>query len=124
MPARRVIEIGPADQNSHKWRVPFTEDAFHSFIVHGGVAARNVFGEGSLFSPLLFGKFFDPADAFPLWEFESDALLSGLRHASKSTVDWSATNADYLLKAELPGILLSLFICTCMMITFSKNFST
>ncbi|CAL9168143.1 unnamed protein product [Musa hybrid cultivar] len=102
MPARRVIEIGPADQNSHKWRVPFTEDAFHSFIVHGGVAARNVFGEGSLFSPLLFGKFFDPADAFPLWEFESDALLSGLRNASKSTVDWSATNADYLLKAELP----------------------
>ncbi|RWW07463.1 hypothetical protein GW17_00029158 [Ensete ventricosum] len=73
MPARRVVQIGPDDQNSQKWRVPFTEDAFRSFIVHSGVAGRKVFGEGSLFSPLLFGKFFDPADAFPLWEFESDA---------------------------------------------------
>ncbi|KAG6516977.1 22.3 kDa class VI heat shock protein-like [Zingiber officinale] len=102
MPSRRAIEVRAGDGNSQKWRVSLSEDAFDSFVAHGGDAARKVFGEGSLFSPLLFGKFFDPGDAFPLWEFEADALLAGLRNASKTGVDWSETDSEYVLKAELP----------------------
>lgn len=106
MSPRRVLEVRPGDdQDSQKWRVSLSEDAFDSFIARGGDAARKVFGEGSLFSPLLFGKFFDPADAFPLWEFDSEILLSGLRSASKTNVDWDETDSEYVLRAELPGSL-------------------
>lgn len=80
-----------------------TEDTFISFLSHGGDAAKAVFGEGSLFSPFLFGKFFDPADAFPLWDFDSDALLSGLRNAKKTSVNWAETDSEYALRADLPG---------------------
>ncbi|EPS69597.1 hypothetical protein M569_05171, partial [Genlisea aurea] len=55
---------------------------------------------GSLFSPLLFGKFFDPSDAFPLWEFEARALLR-----SPGSVDWFQTDSDYVLRAELQGLI-------------------
>ncbi|CAL9037326.1 unnamed protein product [Musa banksii] len=103
MPPRRAIDVRSGDPNPHKWRVPLTEDAFDSFIAHGGDAARKVFGEGSLFSPLLFGKFFDPGDAFPLWELESEPLLSGLRSTSKTSVDWFETDSEYVLKADLPA---------------------
>ncbi|KAG1347278.1 22.3 kDa class VI heat shock protein [Cocos nucifera] len=103
MSPRRVLEVRPGDQDSQKWRVSLSEDAFDSFIARGGDAARKVFGEGSLFSPLLFGKFFDPADAFPLWEFDSETLLAGLRSASKTSVDWDETDSEYFLRAELPG---------------------
>ncbi|WOL07442.1 22.3 kDa class VI heat shock protein-like [Canna indica] len=97
MPIRRPIEVrSGADPNSQKWRIPLAEDAFDSFLAHGGDAARRVFGDGSLFSPLLFGKFFDPGDAFPLWEIESEALFS------KNSVDWFGTDSEYVLKAELP----------------------
>nr|XP_029122622.1 22.3 kDa class VI heat shock protein isoform X2 [Elaeis guineensis] len=103
MSPRRVLEVRPGDQDSQKWRVSLSEDAFDSFIARGGDAARKVFGEGSLFSPLLFGKFFDPADAFPLWEFDSATLLAGLRSASKTSVDWDETDSEYFVRAELPG---------------------
>ncbi|XP_020256520.1 22.3 kDa class VI heat shock protein isoform X2 [Asparagus officinalis] len=103
MTPRRVLEVQLDDQNSQKWRVSLTEDAFSTFINHGGDPVKRVFGEGSFFSPLLFGKFFDPADAFPLWEFESEALLSGLRSASKTSVDWVETDVEYVVRAELPG---------------------
>ncbi|KAL3576772.1 hypothetical protein D5086_022055 [Populus alba] len=66
-----------------------------SSIVH------KIFGEGSLFSPLLFGKYFDPSDAFPLWEFESDVLLSNLRSSGKTNIDWFQTDDAYVLKADL-----------------------
>ncbi|XP_042434150.1 22.3 kDa class VI heat shock protein-like [Zingiber officinale] len=102
MPSRRAIEVRTGDGSSQKWRVSLAEGVFDSFVAHGGAAARRVFGEGSLFSPLLFGKFFDPGDAFPLWEFEADALLAGLRNASKTGVDWFETDSEYALKAELP----------------------
>lgn len=71
----------------------------------GNATAHKIFGEGSFFSPLLFGKFFDPSDAFPLWEFESDVLLSNNhpRSSKQTIVDWSQTDTDYVLKAELPG---------------------
>lgn len=108
MPPRRAIDVRSGDPNPHKWRVPLTEDAFDSFVAQGGDAARKVFGEGSLFSPLLFGKFFDPGDAFPLWELESEPLLSGLRSTSKTSVDWFETDSEYVLKAELPGTSSSL----------------
>ncbi|KAM2363381.1 hypothetical protein ACFX1X_002448 [Malus domestica] len=32
--------------------------------------------------------FFDPSDAFLLWEFESDILLSGLRSSGQNCIDW------------------------------------
>ncbi|THU53912.1 hypothetical protein C4D60_Mb10t19390 [Musa balbisiana] len=71
MPPLRVIKVRSGYQSSHsqKWRVAFTEDAFNRFVARGRDAAGKVFGEGSLFNPLLFGKFFNPADAFLLWEF-------------------------------------------------------
>ncbi|XP_072952441.1 22.3 kDa class VI heat shock protein [Typha angustifolia] len=103
MPPRRALEVRLGDLNSQKWRVSLTEAAFDLLMAHGGDAARKVLGEGSLFSPMLFGKFFDPADAFPLWEFESDVLLSGLRSGSKTSVEWFETNSDYVLRAQLPG---------------------
>ncbi|KAJ6791171.1 22.3 kDa class VI heat shock protein isoform X1 [Iris pallida] len=105
MPPRRALEVQSDDRNPQKWHVSLTEDAFNAFLAGrggGDDAARAVFGEGSLFSPLLFGKFFDPADAFPLWEFESGALLSGVHGASKTSVDWMETDAHYVLRAELP----------------------
>ncbi|KAJ4816330.1 18.3 kDa class I heat shock protein [Rhynchospora pubera] len=103
MPPKRALEIRPGDHNTRKWHVALTEGAFLSFLTHGGDAAKAVFGEGSLFSPFLFGKFFDPADAFPLWDFDSDALLSGLWKAKKTSVDWAETDSEYVLRAELPG---------------------
>ena len=71
---------------------------------------QKVFGGASFFSPLLFGKFFDPSDAFPLWEFESDILLSGLRSAGQNTIDWFQTDQDYVLKVELPGKVFQLLL--------------
>lgn len=103
MSPKKAVEVRIEDHNSQKWQVPLTEEAFEKFISQGGDNVKKVFGEGSLFSPLLFGKFFDPGDAFPLWEFESEALLSKLRSASKSSVDWMETDVEYILKAELPG---------------------
>lgn len=86
-----------------KWCIPLKEDAFVTFMEKGYSTVKKIFGEGSFFSPLLFGKFFDPSDAFPLWEFESDVLLSN-NSSRKSMVDWSQTDTDYVLKAEvLPG---------------------
>lgn len=80
-----------------------TEEAFEAFISQGNQTAVKVFGDGSLFGPLLFGRFFDPSDAFPLWDFESEILLSNLRSSGQKTVDWFHTESDYVLKAELPG---------------------
>ncbi|WOK91881.1 22.3 kDa class VI heat shock protein-like [Canna indica] len=105
MSLRKVIEVGSGDQNSHKWRISLSEDVYDSFIAHNHSTdvAQKVFSEGSLFSPQLFGKFFDPADAFPLWEFESESLLLRLQNSSRSsTVDWFETKSEYALKAELP----------------------
>ncbi|CAL9198115.1 unnamed protein product, partial [Musa hybrid cultivar] len=91
----RVIEVRSGDQSSHsqKWRVALTEDAFDRFVACGGDTSRKVFGEGSLFNLLLFGKFFDPADTFPLWEFEAETLLSGPGNTSKTAVDRSETES-------------------------------
>lgn len=94
-------------KNKRKWCIPLKEDAFVTFMEKGNVTAKKIFGEGSFFSPLLFGKFFDPSDAFPLWEFESDVLLSNNsnnpRISRQSMVDWSQTDTDYFLKADLSG---------------------
>ncbi|KAG6475552.1 hypothetical protein ZIOFF_064780 [Zingiber officinale] len=121
MPSRRAIEVRTGDGSSQKWRVSLEEDAFDSFVAHGGAAARRVFGEGSLFSPLLFGKFFDPGDAFPLWEFEADALLAGLRNASKrprpasigSRPTPSTPSKRNCQKAKLLGLVLGLLDTLC-----------
>ncbi|KAL5736087.1 hypothetical protein ACOSQ2_030875 [Xanthoceras sorbifolium] len=94
-------------KNPEKWCVLLGEDVFKKFLCQGNQTVHKVFGDGSLFSPLLFGKFFDPSDAFPLWEFESDILLSHLRITGTSqttTVDWLQTDQAYVLKAELPGV--------------------
>ncbi|KAL5976080.1 hypothetical protein ACLOJK_020410 [Asimina triloba] len=105
MAPKQALEVRFEDRTANKWSVSLREDVFDSFISHGGNTLHKVFGEGSLFSPLLFGKFFDPADAFPLWDFESEALLGGPRSsAAACNVDWLITDADYVLKAELPGL--------------------
>ncbi|KAJ4963918.1 hypothetical protein NE237_023857 [Protea cynaroides] len=105
MSSRKQLEVRTEDLNPQKWRVSLTEDMFESLNPKHSPTLLKVFGDGSLFSPLLFGRFFDPSDAFPLWEFESEILLSALRSSgSKSTVDWSETATEYVLKAELPGV--------------------
>ncbi|KAM6553690.1 hypothetical protein CsatB_014452 [Cannabis sativa] len=111
---RQSIEVIREDQTTKKWCVALREDVFKRFILfcnnnnnnNTKIKINNVFGDGSLFSPFLFGKFFDPSDAFPLWEFDSDILLSNLRSLGQTTVDWFRTphDQDYVLKAELPGI--------------------
>ena len=97
------LEVQTEDQATQKWCISLAEEVFKRFLSQGSPTVHKVFGEGSLFSPLLFGKFFDPSDAFPLWDFESDGLLSSLRNSGKSTVDWFQTDQAYVLKAELPG---------------------
>lgn len=105
MTSCRQLEVRSEDQTPQKWCVPLTEDVFGKLMSKGSPTVQTVFGDGSLFSPWLFGKFFDPSDAFPLWDFESDVLLSKLRSSSstQSTVDWLQTDSDYVLKSDLPG---------------------
>ncbi|KAL0916905.1 hypothetical protein M5K25_014458 [Dendrobium thyrsiflorum] len=101
------------DDHSQKWLLPLNEDVFSSHLSQAGEIAQKVFGEGSLFSPLLFGKFFDPADAFPLWDFDSELLLSRLHSSSKISVDWSETDDKYILRAELPVGARSVEVALC-----------
>ncbi|MQM10816.1 hypothetical protein Taro_043714 [Colocasia esculenta] len=96
----------PGDHSARKWCMSLREDVFIGFFARGGEVVHAVFGEGSLFSPMLFGKFFNPADAFPLWDFESEVMLAGLKEAVKSKVDWAETDAEYVFRAELPGKVL------------------
>lgn len=103
MSSRKQLEVLRDDQSTKKWFISLRDDVFKQFLSQGNTTVNKVFGDGSLFSPLLFGKFFDPSDAFPLWEFESDILLCNLRSSGQCTVDWFKTDQDYVLKAELPG---------------------
>uniref|UniRef100_J3M8L3 Uncharacterized protein n=1 Tax=Oryza brachyantha TaxID=4533 RepID=J3M8L3_ORYBR len=115
MPPRRAIEVfrqaaDGAAAPPPRWRMSLLENTFSAFLQQSGggagaeaAAARAVFGEGSLFSPFLFGKFFDPADAFPLWEFEPEVLLAALRRGARTTVDWAETDSEYYLRADIPG---------------------
>ncbi|KAF3778752.1 heat shock protein [Nymphaea thermarum] len=89
-----------------KWRLSLREDVYESLLSQAGDGVvQKIFSGCSIFSPLLFGKFFDPSDAFPLWDFESESLLSGFNRESGSFlgVDWFEAETDYVLKAELPG---------------------
>lgn len=104
MTSSKRIEVQTDDQTPHKWRISLGEEVFKRFFSQANPTVHKIFGDGSLFSPLLFGKFFDPSDAFPLWEFESDVLLSHLRSSGQSTVDWCQTDQGYILKAEIPGM--------------------
>ncbi|XWS27904.1 hypothetical protein CRYUN_Cryun25bG0020300 [Craigia yunnanensis] len=99
------LEVQTEDQAPQKWCISLAEDVFKRFLSQCSPTVHKVFGEGSFFSPLLFGKFFDPSDAFPLWDFESDSLLSNIRNSSKSTIDWFQTEQAYILKAELPAVV-------------------
>ncbi|XP_048234822.1 21.7 kDa class VI heat shock protein isoform X1 [Ricinus communis] len=103
MTSCRPLEVHTEDQTPHKWIVSLTEEVFRRFLAQGNPIVHKIFGDGSLFSPLLFGKYFDPSDAFPLWEFESDVLLSNLKSSGKNGVDWFQTDEAYVLKAELPA---------------------
>ncbi|KAI3986645.1 hypothetical protein MKX01_014183 [Papaver californicum] len=96
MSSRKQLEVRSEDRIPPKWSVD-------NFISKGNPIVSRVFGVGSLFSPLLFGKFFDPYDIFHLWEFDSDVLLSSLYESHQSTVDWSKTDKEYVVEAELPG---------------------
>ncbi|KAB2605861.1 21.7 kDa class VI heat shock protein-like [Pyrus ussuriensis x Pyrus communis] len=102
---RKQLEVVRDDQSPQKWCVLLREDVFRRFMAQGSTnpTVQKVFGGASFFCPLLFGKFFDPSDAFPLWEFESDILLSGLRSSGQTCIDWFQTDQDYVLKLELPG---------------------
>ncbi|KAF6996635.1 hypothetical protein CFC21_012953 [Triticum aestivum] len=101
---RRAIEVR-ADGAAPKWCMSLLENTFTAFLKSPGADAdaKAVFAEGSLFSPYLFGKFFDPADAFPMWEFESDVLLAALRRGARTTVDWAENDCEYRLRADIPG---------------------
>ncbi|XP_027342534.1 21.7 kDa class VI heat shock protein [Abrus precatorius] len=101
--SNKKLEVQTEDQTPHKWCVSLGEEIFKRFFSQTNPTVHKVFADGSLFSPMLFGKFFDPSDAFPLWEFESDVLLSHLKSSSQSTVDWHETDEGYILKAEIPG---------------------
>ncbi|CAH2069951.1 unnamed protein product [Thlaspi arvense] len=98
------LEIHADDKAPGKWSVPLGEEVFRRFLSGGGGSEKAVFGEGSLFSPFLFGKYFDPSDAFPLWEFEADVLLASLRSLGQCRVDWSQTDQAYVLKSDLPVV--------------------
>jgi hypothetical protein len=108
MPPRRAIDVRQVDSGAApKWRMSLLENTFTAFLQSpcaADAAAKAMFAEGSLFSPYLFGKFFDPADAFPLWEFESDVLLAALRRGCRTTVDWAENDCEYYLRADIPGI--------------------
>ncbi|KAK1324414.1 21.7 kDa class VI heat shock protein [Acorus calamus] len=104
MSHRKALEIRYEDRNPHKWCKPLSEDVFNTFKAKAGSCALKFFDEGSLFSPLLFGKFFDPADAFPLWDFEAEALLQNCRSSNACSVDWSETDIGYILRAEIPEV--------------------
>ncbi|OIT30510.1 PREDICTED: 21.7 kDa class VI heat shock protein [Nicotiana attenuata] len=106
MTSYKQIKVQFEEANPQKWCVPLKEDVFVTFMNKGNSTTHKAdfLCEGSLFSPLLFGKFFDPSDAFPLWEFDSDVLLSNARSSNQCTVDWSQTETDYLLRAEIPGV--------------------
>ncbi|KAI3753863.1 hypothetical protein L2E82_25927 [Cichorium intybus] len=95
------LEVVSEDQSLRKWCVPLREDVFATFMSKGGSIVHKVFGDKSLFGPLLFTKFFDPSDAFPLWEFEPGVVLSNLQNPC---LDWLQTNSCYILKSELPKL--------------------
>jgi hypothetical protein len=115
MPPINVLQ--QADNGADpKLNMPLREDVFTTFLQSSG-SADTMFAEGSLFSPYLFGKFFDPADAFPLWEFESEVLLAALRRGCRTTVDWTETDCEYYLRADIPGTAISPS-------TFSTSFGT
>ncbi|CAJ1978722.1 unnamed protein product [Sphenostylis stenocarpa] len=103
MTGSKKLQVGTDDESPHKWCVPLGEDVFRRLFGHGNPTVHKIFGDASLFSPMLFGKFFDPSDAFPLWEFESDILLSHLRSSNQNTVDWYQKDEAYMLKAEIPA---------------------
>ncbi|WVZ02659.1 hypothetical protein V8G54_023465 [Vigna mungo] len=105
MTSSKKLQVGTDDQTLHKWCVPLGEDVFRRLLSQANPAQLKIFCDGSLFSPMLFGKFFDPSDAFPLWEFESDILLSHL--SNHNTVDWYQTDESYILTAEIPGTEIS-----------------
>ncbi|XP_010448462.1 PREDICTED: 21.7 kDa class VI heat shock protein-like [Camelina sativa] len=98
------LEIHTDDKTPGKWSVPLGDESFRRFLSGGGGSEKAVFGEGSLFSPFLFGKYFDPSDAFPLWEFEAEVLLASLRSLGHCRVDWSQTDHVYVLKSDLPVV--------------------
>ncbi|KAJ6423272.1 hypothetical protein OIU84_024253 [Salix udensis] len=104
MASWKLLEVHTEDQTPHKWCVSLSEETFKRMFSHGSPTVHKIFGDGSLFSPMLFGKFFDPSDAFPLWDFESDVLLSNLRSSGKTSIDWFQTDDAYVLKADLPGV--------------------
>lgn len=103
MASSKQLEVQSEDRAPQKWCISLREDKFENFLSQGNPTVNKVFGDGSLFSPYLFRKFFDPSDAFPLWEFESDILLSHLRSSGQTAVDWAQTDKEYVVKAEIPG---------------------
>ncbi|CAA0808658.1 Kinesin-5 [Striga hermonthica] len=106
MSSSKQLEIQFEDhrQNQNKWLCPLREDVFAAFISKANSTVHDIFGAASsFFSPFLFGKFFDPSDAFPLWEFDPQALLPNTPNSSgHETVDWFRTDNGYVLRAQLP----------------------
>ncbi|CDY42474.1 hypothetical protein BRARA_J00934 [Brassica rapa] len=98
------LEIHTEDKTLGKWSVPLSEEVFWRFLSGAGGSEKAVFSEGSIFSPFLFGKYFDPSDAFPLWEFEADVLLASLRSVGQCRVDWSQADQTYALISDLPVV--------------------
>lgn len=104
MTCSKQLEIRFEDPNPRKWCHPLKEDGFAALMNQENSTVHKIFGEKSFFSPLLFGKFFDPSDAFPLWEFEAGVLLSNPHSSNTHNVDWFQTDSDYVLIAQLLGL--------------------
>lgn len=98
MSSSKQVEVQFEDQTPRKWCHPLREDGFAALMSREDPTVHKIFGAGSFFSPLLFGKFFDPSDAFPLWEFDPDSLLPNQRK-----LDWFQADTECFLKAELPA---------------------
>ncbi|KAF6163004.1 hypothetical protein GIB67_021153 [Kingdonia uniflora] len=101
MSSRKQVEDITDDQTLQKWNMSLRKDVFDSFISRSEPILHKIFTGGSLFSPLLFGKFFDPSDAFSLWVLESEVQLSRLCNSGQSTSDWFETEVDYNIVALL-----------------------
>ncbi|KZV22909.1 21.7 kDa class VI heat shock protein [Dorcoceras hygrometricum] len=105
MASSKQLDIRFEDPNPRKWCHPLKEDVFAALMSQENSTVQKILGAGSFFDPLLFGKFFDPSDAFPLWEFEADSLMLSNPHSSnKNNVDWFQTDSDYVLITQLHGI--------------------
>eukprot|EP00253_Pinus_taeda_P005689 PITA_05689 len=84
---------------------PLTEASFNSFFSLRRDVLDTYFRSGYLFNPFVFGRFTDPSDPFPLWNYTPYTIWPrDTASLSKSRVDWSQTDDRIFMRADLPGL--------------------